>query len=251
MDRTLEVKFMKILPVLDVLNGVVVRGVAGKRDEYQPVESCLTPSADVLEVASAIRSSLSLSEFYLADLDAILFDKPNLEIYRRLVRAGFSLIIDAGLRDVARGKELVEAGATTVIAGLETTPGPEHLQALVETVGAEKVIFSLDLKNGNPLGNLEPWKTDDPFEIASRAVELGIGKLIVLDLTQVGMAAGLATDPLVVRLKAKYPHLKIITGGGVRGLDDLQSQNKLGISAVLVASAIHRGIIGQQEVVRF
>jgi phosphoribosylformimino-5-aminoimidazole carboxamide ribotide isomerase len=226
---------------------VVVRGVAGKRDEYQPVESCLTSSTDVMDVASAIRSSLSISEFYLADLDAILSDEPNTEIYRRLANSGFALMIDAGLRDVSRAVQLLDAGAASVIAGLETTPGPRHLKELVETVGAEKIVFSLDLKNGAPLGDLEPWQTDDPFEIASRAIDLGVEKLIVLDLKQVGMAAGLATDSLVVRLKTNYPDLEVITGGGVRGLADLKSQQELGVSAVLVASAIHSEVIGRRE----
>src|SRR5579872_5647704 len=44
---------MRIVPVLDLLGGVVVRGVGGRRREYRPVVSRLTPSCDPLDVARA------------------------------------------------------------------------------------------------------------------------------------------------------------------------------------------------------
>ena len=63
---------MKILPVLDLLDGIVVRGVAGKRNAYRPVESQLVDNPDPIFVAEAFRNHFGLTEFYLADLDAIL-----------------------------------------------------------------------------------------------------------------------------------------------------------------------------------
>ena len=46
---------MTVLPVLDVLEGVVVRGVAGQRAEYRPLRSRLVESAVPLDVARALR----------------------------------------------------------------------------------------------------------------------------------------------------------------------------------------------------
>ena len=53
---------MLAIPVLDVLNGVIVRGVGGRRNEYRPVESVLTQSARPLDVAQAFRDRLSLTD---------------------------------------------------------------------------------------------------------------------------------------------------------------------------------------------
>ena len=71
---------MLAIPVLDVLNGVIVRGVGGRRNEYRPVESVLTPSARPLDVARAFRDRLSLTTLYLADLDGILRQRPNEDV---------------------------------------------------------------------------------------------------------------------------------------------------------------------------
>ena len=62
---------MQIIPVLDLKGGLVVRGVAGKRDLYKPVESELCSSAEPAEVAVSLRSELGLGRMYLAALDAI------------------------------------------------------------------------------------------------------------------------------------------------------------------------------------
>src|ERR1017187_1877779 len=87
-----------ILPVLDLMNGQIVRGIAGRRDEYRPIVSKLVDSAEPLAVARAFREHFGFDEFYLADLDAIRFGKPALDVYRHLKANGFRLWIDAGIR---------------------------------------------------------------------------------------------------------------------------------------------------------
>ena len=48
---------MKILPVIDLMGGQVVRGVAGRRDQYRPVVSRLTPSSAPLDVAGQLAAA--------------------------------------------------------------------------------------------------------------------------------------------------------------------------------------------------
>ena len=234
---------MKILPVLDLLDGIVVRGVAGKRNAYRPVESQLVDNADPILVAEAFRNHFGLTELYLADLDAILHDRPNLPIYKELIDHGFELIVDAGLRDTDRAGALFAHGVSAVIAGLETIPSPELLTDLTRTFHSDKILFSLDLKNGEPLGDLTLWETSDPFEIGGKAVDAGITRMIVLDLAAVGIHEGISTIPLCQRLQNHCPHLEIITGGGIRDADDLKQQAANGIEGVLIASALHNGRI--------
>ena len=234
---------MKVIPVLDLLDRIVVRGVAGKRNAYRPVESQLVDGADPILVAEAIRKHFGLTEFYLADLDAILHDRPNLQIYEALVDHGFGLIVDAGLRDTDRARELFAHGVSAVIAGLETIPSPALLADLTRTFHSDRILFSLDLKNGEPLGDLTSWETSDPFEIGGRAVDAGITRMIVLDLAAVGVHEGISTIPLCQRLQNHFPQLEIITGGGVRDANDLKQLAAMGIDGVLIASALHNGRI--------
>src|SRR5258708_7000435 len=88
-----------ILPVLDLMQGQIVRGIAGRRDTYRPIVSRLTDSTDPLAVARAFRSHFGFTELSLADLDAILHSQPAFAVYNRLHQDDFQLWIDAGLRN--------------------------------------------------------------------------------------------------------------------------------------------------------
>ena len=91
---------MLVIPVLDLLNGVVVRGVGGRRDEYRPVQSVLTSSVLPRDVAQAFQKRLGLTTLYVADLDALLHQQPNADVCQQLASDGFELWIDAGVRSV-------------------------------------------------------------------------------------------------------------------------------------------------------
>jgi phosphoribosylformimino-5-aminoimidazole carboxamide ribotide isomerase len=238
---------MQVLPVLDLLDGIVVRGVGGRRDEYRPVESRLSAKSDSLSVARAFRDQLGLNRLYIADLDAILRRQPNLDIYQALSQDGFELLVDAGLRSVSQAGPIVHAGAAQVIAGLETWSGPDELAGLCQLIGRERVIFSLDLNAGRALGNLHLWGTNDPCQIGMRAVEAGVAQVIVLDLAQVGGGEGISTIDLCRELLMRFGDLRVITGGGVHDVADLFRLQNAGIYGVLVASSLHDGRIGRAE----
>ena len=237
---------MPILPVLDLMQGQIVRGVAGRREEYRPIVSKLTTSAEPSAVAQAFRSQFGFREFYLADLDAIQNGPPALAVYRQLQDECFRLWIDAGLRTAndATLAALIDANAAGIIVGLESVAGPDELQRIVQRVGAERVVFSLDLKANLPLGRTDLWQTDDPWLMAEQAITtLGIRRLIVLDLARVGVGAGIGTEELCACLKKSYPHVEVTAGGGVRGIDDVRRLEANGVDYVLVASALHDGRI--------
>ena len=100
---------MRVIPVLDLLDSVVVRGVAGRRDEYRPVESTIAVSASPLDVAQSFRGHFGLSTLYVADLDAILHGELNREVLAELTGDGFELLVDAGIRNAADADSLVYA----------------------------------------------------------------------------------------------------------------------------------------------
>jgi phosphoribosylformimino-5-aminoimidazole carboxamide ribotide isomerase len=233
---------MRIVPVLDLMQGQVVRGVAGRRQDYRPIRSLLTPSAEPLAVARAFREHYGLTELYVADLDAIAGAPPDVGVYRALQDEGFTLLVDAGLRAAADAAPLIDAGVASLIAGLETLAGPEVLSELVERLGAARLIFSLDLKAGRTLAAVPPWPTADPAALARRMLEKSaVRRLLVLDLARVGTGEGTGTESLCRRLKAELSGLELLAGGGVRGPEDLRRLQDAGVDGVLVASALHDG----------
>ena len=165
-------KFLQIIPVLDLLNGVVVRGVGGRRDEYRPIESVLTTSTKPMDVAFAFREKFGLTTLYVADLDGIVRREPNLQTLRELCEAGFDIWIDAGVRNLNEAAMLLDAGATKIIAGLESLSGPALLSSLVNNLTAERVVFSLDLKSGRPMiDSTSNWPDETAIGIARSAIQ--------------------------------------------------------------------------------
>ena len=229
------------------MNGEVVHGVAGRRYDYRPIESRLAGSSAPVTVARAFRDRLGLTELYVADLDAIAGRPPALAAYAALRKDGFTLWVDAGMKQAADADVLVGAGIENIVAGLETIAGPQTLEQLCQKYGPARIVFSLDLKNREPLGRLEDWKTSSAFEIGQRAATHGSRRLIVLDLARVGVGDGTGTEALCSQLLAKLPELEITAGGGVRGLDDLRRLKQAGVHAVLAASALHDGRIQRKD----
>ncbi len=237
---------MRIVPVLDVMHGEVVRGVGGRRQEYRPIVSRLTRSSRPLHVANALASHFGCRELYVADLDAISGREPSWPLYSALREQGFRLWVDAGIRQMTQTCSLADAGIDSIIAGLETISGPAELAKMAHAFG-DRLVFSLDLHQGEPLGDLNPWRARrvnaavSAEAIVQEAVRLGVRRLLVLDLARVGLDGGTGTRELCARLCARHPQLSVSAGGGVRHRGDIDELRNTGVQAVLVASALHDG----------
>lgn len=237
---------MRILPVIDLKGGLVVRGIAGRRKKYRPIRSSLTTGSEPVALARAFRSHFGLEELYVADLDAIAGGEPSWGIYAALHREGFRLWLDAGIRSLVGASALAEAGVASMVIGLETLAGPGELAAMVAHFG-RRIVFSLDLHNGRPLGNLQGWEGQDPWSLAEQAVQLGVRRVLVLDLARVGVNQGTGTEELCSRLRRAYPEVEVTAGGGVRHRGDLERLQSCGIDNVLVASALHDGRLTAED----
>ena len=243
---------MQIIPVLDILNRVVVRGVAGQRDRYEPIQSAVCFSPDPIEVATVFRDRFGLDKFYIADLDAILHGEPNYWLFDELSEAGFELMVDAGASQPIEVQGLLTRGAAKAVIGLETWPLLSSLEMLQASVGPERLVFSLDLKHGQPLRVFKDLSPESAaIDIGAAVLSTGIRELIVLDLASVGVHGGVPTLDLCEELKSFAPRTRIITGGGVRDVRDLETLSERGVDGVLVASALHDEKLSIDDVKKF
>ena len=238
---------MNIIPVLDLKNRQIVRGMAGRREIYQPIVSKLTPSVEPLAVANAIRAHFKIARFYLADLDAIAGQSLASDVYDVLQSSGFSLWVDAGVRTCPDAEAVARSGVANIIIGLETLEGFQQWQACVQRFGPNRLVFSLDLYNGKPMKSNE-WNSEDVLGIVDQVMQIGCQRMIVLDVARVGMDGGIGTESVCRQILAKYPQTEVILGGGIRNREDLQQAANAGATGVLIASALHDGRIGEKEI---
>lgn len=229
---------MDVIPVLDLKGGVVVHARMGRRSEYRPIDTPLSPSSRPLDVARGLLSIHPFTGFYIADLDAIERRGDNNAALVDLKKAFPELVfwVDNGVADLERAQRWLDAGIGCLVIGSETQKTGELLRHFQHD---ERVVLSLDFRGGafmGPpalLGDPDLWPTD----------------IIVMTLARVGSAAG----PDMARLaaiKASAPDKRVYAAGGVRGADDLAALADAGISGALVATCLHNGALTGAQIAR-
>jgi phosphoribosylformimino-5-aminoimidazole carboxamide ribotide isomerase len=239
---------MRLIPVLDLQNGIVVHAIKGERARYQPVKSVLCVTAGPLDVARAFRDKLGLSEIYIADLDAIMGHGNNGQVIATLARQEkMNILLDAGAADPQAIQDLLALGVKKVIIGAETLPNWEALLAICAAVPPERLVFSLDMRAGKVLSRSQQLAALSPLTTLEKLAETCLQEVILLDLDRVGAASGI-DYPLVAESRWLFPELSLIVGGGLRQANELLKLQSMGIAGVLAASAFHNGAITKLDI---
>ncbi len=243
---------MQIIPVLDLMKGLVVHGVKGEREQYQPVKSLLTASANPLEIANALHMETECHSLYIADLDAIQGTGTNKTVIKEIAsQLDIKLWVDAGTADLESVIQLFETGADVVIIGSETLTSLQQLRSIYDLIPREKILFSLDiskdlvLSRSTTLQGITPLKA---LRILTR--ETGGNRFILLTLDAVGTANGPDVS-LLENAKCEFPSATFIAGGGVKTAADLNALSGVGANGVLVATSLHNGWITGQDLSSF
>jgi Uncharacterized protein related to proFAR isomerase (HisA) len=202
----------------------------------------------------------SLREFYIADLDAIMFSmqKDHLNLITNTKAEGLntlgtiSFMVDAGVFDLTGARKILETGIDQAIIGTETLPSLAILQDLINSYGTDRLVISLDTKDSkvfsaaSELGNLEVPQA------LCLLKEFGIKHYILLEFGKVGTSAGLNKELInecISVLDAQSPERgsSFLIGGGVSGYEDLHWLRDIGVSGAIVATALHDGRLTNQN----
>jgi len=236
---------MKVIPVLDILNSKVVHAIKGKRKDYRPIQSSLTSSAEPLEVAEAFKNK-GFRELYIADLDAIIDCSTNFQVLKQIIdNTGLKLMVDAGITNLDRAQKLLESGVSKLIVGTETLTEKSFVSEAIHLFGKDRVVVSIDLKDGKVLVKTGFDGCTEALCLLREFVEMGVSNFIILDLSKVGSSEGINSD--LFKQIQETLKLEIYVGGGARSIQDLIVLKNLGVSGVLVATALHNGKITVQQ----
>ncbi len=240
--------WLRIIPVIDILDGLTVHAVRGKRKEYKPLRSVLCNSADPVSVAQAFEKC-GFGELYIADLDAILGRGENCSLLSQIANeTHLALVVDAGVSDVGSARRLFKCGVSKIIVGTETLPDVTAIRGMIDNFGAQKVILSVDLKAGHVVSKSETLASMGPLELACVFETIGVCEMIVLDLDRVGSGEGV--DLALLKSILQKLKVRVLVGGGVRDANELNNLKALGVDGVLVATALHSGGISIEDIRR-
>ena len=226
---------MNLIPVIDLMQGQVVRAQRGQRAQYRPIVSTLCASAEPVEVARALCAHCAARQLYVADLDALQGGAAQ-------VRA---------LRESCARCPAWSSGSMPALpmppprqrcasnSARRSAPGHgvrQRIAALAPGLrGAalwrrRRAVLSLDRRDGQRLDPAGCWELP----------ALWPERVIVMTLERVGADAGPDLDTLR-SVQARAPQAALIGAGGIRDAADLDRARAAGAQAWLVASALHDG----------
>lgn len=241
---------MQIIPVLDILGGVVVRGYKGERDRYRPIKSAIVNSPEPVHVAEVLLEITGSKDMYVADLDALQKRGDNMDTLKELqTKTGATLWVDAGTGKAEQVLSLLRAlpGCKAVI-GSETLETSFDFDRIISDCPRDRMVFSLDIKKDMPL-------TPEGSPFWNKPVEAGIDLLarkgwtdvILLTLDAVGTGKGLPTE-LFRRCSRVAPGIRLFAGGGLRSPNELGELKEVGVAGILVATALHERWLTKKEI---
>jgi HisA/HisF family protein len=228
---------MTVIPVIDLMQGQVVRGVGGQRSAYRLIVSTLCPGSDPVTVARALCEHCAAAQLYVADLDALQGGALQSEVVHALLTAlpSIELWLDGGFTKAADAQRLRAAlgpmaERVVPVFASESLESAHALRECFDSARPDEAILSLDRRGSDRLDPAGCWE----------AVEQWPRRVIVMTLERVGSGSGPDLEVLA-ELRALAPGTQFIGAGGIRDQADLDRAREAGAAAWLVASALHDG----------
>ncbi|MFC8191633.1 imidazole glycerol phosphate synthase subunit HisF [Cellulomonas sp. NPDC057328] len=235
---------LRVIPCLDVDAGRVVKGVnfANLRDAGDPVELARRYDAE------------GADEVTFLDVSASSGDRETTyDVVRRTAEEVFvPLTVGGGVRSADDVDRLLRAGADKVGVNTAAIARPELITEIADRFGSQVLVLSVDARRVTG-----GTRTDSGYEVtthggrrgtgldavawARRAVELGVGEVLLNSMDADGTTAGFDLDMIrAVRAVVRVP---LIASGGAGTAQHFVDVARAGVDAVLAASVFHFGTL--------
>lgn len=228
---------MKIIPVIDLKDGVVVHARQGNRENYQAINTELCKSPDIFRVIEAFLSIHEFDTFYIADLNAITDQGDHCRLITEVLMRfpHISFWIDRGYQK--HDQYALHPANSLPVLGSESY----RTETVAELKAYENnFILSLDYSKSNALGAESLFS--DPT--------LWPENIIIMTLDRVGSNRGPDVEKLTEFCR-RHPDKNFIAAGGIRNKQDLSALSGAAIYQALVASALHSGTLKAEDIEKF
>ncbi len=245
-------KYIKIIPCLDIREGRVVKGVKFEniRDARDPVEA-----ADAYCREGA-------DELVFLDIYASVENrKTRLDWVRRVVeKVTIPFAVGGGISSLEDMKALIDAGVDKISINTAAIKNPDLVKAAVAEFGKDRIVVAIDgIKNspgsGRPRLEVVIKSGREPTGISivdwARKVEkLGAGEILLTSKDADGTKEGY--DLEMTRAVAESVSIPVTASGGAGTLQHLYDAVSIGkASAILAASIFHFKEISISEAKHF
>ncbi|WP_024881065.1 HisA/HisF-related TIM barrel protein [Methylosinus sp. LW3] len=240
---------MRIIPVIDLKGGNVVRAFRGERAAYAPIETPLAAGSAPDAIVAGFLRLFDFDTIYIADLDAIERCGDHAEAIDALARSfpQISFWVDDGAACEPEGSRSDAAPGPRAFRLAHAERNIDHVvgsESLAQHAAPDlshdaRAILSLDFRGDAFLG---------PRALLDDA-GLWPPRIIAMTLARVGAFAG-PDVALLSSLARRAPGREIYAAGGLRDARDLEALARIGVAGVLVASALHDGRLSPDDLRR-
>ncbi len=237
----------RIIPCLDMDNGVVVKGVQFKH---------LIPCGDPVELAIEYEKQ-GADELCFLDIGATHKKRNILESVIRQVseQVFIPLTVGGGIRSVQDIRQILRAGADKISVCTAALENPQLISQAADIFGSQCIVLSIDAirSNGGWHATKGGGRIDtgrDAIKWAVEAEMLGAGEILLNSIDNDGTGKGYDIE-LCQEMSASVTIPVIASGGGGSLQDFHDAIEQGGCDAILTASLLHRNKLTIQQIKSF
>lgn len=234
---------MIILPAIDIKDNKCVRLSQGDFSKMKIY------SSDPLEMALKWQNE-GATYLHLVDLDGSKDENlVNQKSIENIIKGiNISVQIGGGIRSEKKVKKLLELGASRVILGTVAVENIELLDRLISICGNDKIVVSIDAKNGKvATRGWEVISEIDSVILCKRLEEIGVKTIVYTDISKDGMLEG-PNFSIYKELKEKT-NLDIIASGGISFVEDIKTLKEMDLYGAIIGKAFYDKLLTFKEVI--
>lgn len=230
---------MKIIPAIDLMDGKVVRlykGDPNKKTIY---------SEDPLAIAKKWEEN-GADLIHVVDLDATLGLGSNLSIIKKILEnISIPVEVAGGLRDE---KLILEVASISnrVVLGTIAFKDKELMKKLLSLLGKEKIVVSVDHKDGEIVTH--GWQSGTGVllnDALQEFLKMGFTEFLLTNVGRDGTMEGPDLENL--ENSCRLENANVIASGGISSVDDVREVQKKNPFGVILGKALYEDKVSIEE----
>ncbi len=229
---------MKIIPAIDLMNGQVVRLYKG-----DPKQKTIY-SDNPIEIAKKWEKN-GADMLHIVDLDATLGIGSNLSIIKKIIEnVSVPVEVAGGLRDESIVMDAAQI-STRVVLGTLAFKDKNTLQKLLENLGPDKIVISVDHKDGEIV--IHGWQEGTGVKLIEAIKDflaMGFSEFLLTNVNRDGTLEG---PDLEFLEQACQLNANVIASGGISNIKDIQDVKEKNSFGVILGKALYENKISIEE----
>ncbi len=230
---------MKIIPAIDLMDGKVVRLYKGDPNQKTVY------SDDPVDIAKKWEST-GADIIHLVDLDATLGIGSNLDIIKKILKSvSIPVEVAGGLRNESLVLEVAKL-SERIVLGTLAFKDKSLLKSLLSELGSEKIVISVDHKEGEIVIN--GWQKNTEIKLIpaiNEFLKMGFTEFLLTNISRDGTMEG--PDLEFLEQACSLPNANVIASGGISNIADVKDVKEKNAFGVILGKALYENKVSIEE----